>query len=69
MTLRDADRLRILHLTAPAPFGGLERVVATLARGHQARGHEVHVAAIIGPDEASHPFLRALDGGGARIWR
>jgi len=67
MSHRAPERLRILHLTAPAPFGGLERVVAALARGHQAGGHEVHVAAILAPDEQSHPFLRALDGSGARM--
>lgn len=59
--------LKILHLTAPAPFGGLERVVTALASGHQARGHEVHVAAIVEPHEADHPFLRAFDGTGVRM--
>lgn len=56
------DRLRILHLTAPARFGGLERVVTALARGHESMGHEVNVAAILAPQERDHPFLRALGG-------
>jgi glycosyltransferase involved in cell wall biosynthesis len=67
MSERKPDRLRILHLTAPAPFGGLERVVTALALGHQAAGHEVHVAAIVSPDEQDHPFLSALHGSGAKM--
>src|SRR5262249_22213881 len=58
------DRLRILHLTAPALFGGLERVVSALARGHHAGGHDVHVAAILGADERDHPFVRSFEGSG-----
>ena len=38
--------LVILHVTAPASVGGLERVVQGLASGHAARGHTVHVAAV-----------------------
>jgi glycosyltransferase involved in cell wall biosynthesis len=36
----------ILHVLAPAPAGGLERVVRALAAGQAARGHTVTVAAI-----------------------
>jgi glycosyltransferase involved in cell wall biosynthesis len=38
--------LVVLHVLAPAPFGGLERVVAALATGHGARGLDVHVAGV-----------------------
>ncbi len=54
-------RLTILHVTAPAAVGGLERVVQALAEGHQAGGHAVHVAVSIAPDEVgSHPFVKTL---------
>lgn len=52
--------MRILHVLAPAPFGGLERVVADLAAGLAARGHDVHVAAVVDGFEDGHPFLRGL---------
>ena len=35
----------VLHVVAPAAFGGLERVVSLLAGGQRRRGHQVHVAA------------------------
>ena len=50
--------LNVLHLLAPAPFGGLESVVRALAGGHRARGHRVAVAAIVRAEP--HPFLDAL---------
>ncbi|HET9986304.1 MAG TPA: glycosyltransferase, partial [Longimicrobiales bacterium] len=54
--------MRILHAFAPAPVGGLERVVAELAAGHRARGHEVHVVASVSPplDPALTRFLAEL---------
>lgn len=50
---------RVLHLLAPAPFGGLEQVVRTLARLQRddARIAEVRVATLGTPPE---PFARAL---------
>jgi glycosyltransferase involved in cell wall biosynthesis len=52
--------MRILHVLAPAPYGGLERVVTELTAGLAARGHDVHVAAAVEGDAAAHPFLRGL---------
>lgn len=49
--------MRIVHLLAPAAFGGLESVVRALASGQQARGHDVTVLATIDPGE--HPFCAA----------
>lgn len=49
--------LRILHVLAPAPVGGLESVVRALAVGHSARGHQVTIAAVT--DHDSSPFLAA----------
>ena len=59
-----AQGLRILHVAAPAVVGGLERVVEALAIGHSRRGHEVHVAAVLDPSEAEHPFLGRLRAAG-----
>jgi hypothetical protein len=56
--------MRIIHMSAPAPFGGLERVVQSLATEQARAGHEVHVAAALDPGETDHPVLRALDARG-----
>ena len=53
-------RLTVLHVTAPAPFGGLERVVEALAAGHRRSGHAVHVAMILDGPERDHPLAQAL---------
>jgi glycosyltransferase involved in cell wall biosynthesis len=62
--------LSVLHVLAPAAHGGLERVVGALAAGHAARGHPVHVAAVLsprdGPGEA-HPFVAALRQARVRV--
>lgn len=54
------DRLprRVLHVTAPARYGGLERVVTMLAVGQMRRGMDVRIAAVLSPaDQAAHPFV------------
>ncbi len=51
---------RVLHLLAPAPFGGLESVVQALATEQAKRGHDVHVAAILDAGTNDHPLLAAL---------
>lgn len=62
------DRLSILHVTAPARYGGLEQVVRALATGHRQRGHDVAVAAVLEPpDAASHPFVEALQRAGVEV--
>jgi glycosyltransferase involved in cell wall biosynthesis len=50
----------ILHVAAPGPVGGLERVVQMLAAGHRARGHTVAVAAILTHRPDGEPFLEPL---------
>ncbi len=55
---------RILHVLAPAPFGGLERVVEALAAEQSRAGDDVHVATILDEGAADHPVLRALAGRG-----
>lgn len=54
--------MRILHLLAPAPFGGLERVVQDLSRAQAESGHQVMTAAIGQTEADVRPFLAPLDG-------
>lgn len=60
--------LRILHVAAPAPAGGLEQVVRALAAGHRARGHDVAVAALLIEGQAPHPLVAALESDGVRVF-
>ena len=50
----------IMHITAPAAIGGLERVVHALSAGHAAQGLEVHLVAITDSPTHSEAFLAAL---------
>lgn len=59
--------LTVVHIVAPAPFGGLERVVRTLAAGQIEAGHRVHVLAVLSPDPAEHPFVASLRGAGVPV--
>jgi glycosyltransferase involved in cell wall biosynthesis len=55
----------LAHVTAPGEFGGLERVVAALAKGQRAGGHDVHVAVVLDPGRgADHPLVAELREGG-----
>ncbi|HEU5217620.1 MAG TPA: glycosyltransferase [Gemmatimonadales bacterium] len=53
---------RVLHLLAPAPFGGLERVVERLALAQAESGRPVGVAAILDAGAAEPAFLTRLRG-------
>ena len=59
--------MRILHLTAPAPFGGLERVVSGLARESVARGHEVVLQMTLSPGEGVPSWASALTAQGVTL--
>lgn len=64
----DADRpLTVVHAVAPAPFGGLETVLRSLAAGMDARGHATHIAAVNTPDSIPHPFVEALHSDGRSV--
>lgn len=55
----------VMHLLAPAPFGGLEEVVLGLAVGQMERGIRVRVVTVLDGDVSrDHPFVdRARDLG------
>lgn len=58
--------LSIVHLLAPARFGGLETVVSTLVAGQVATGDRVAVGLVLTPGEAAdHPMLETLEATGA----
>src|SRR5207248_1811925 len=57
----------ILHVVAPAEFGGLEEVVRALAGGLRERGHDAHVAAIVDARTGEHAFCRALTARGVPV--
>jgi len=59
--------VKILQVTAPAPVGGLERVVLGLTTGLQNAGHEPRVAAILDPGVTDHPLVRALEMAGVPV--
>ena len=58
-----ASPVTVLHVAAPAPFGGLETVLRSLVSGLTRRGHEMHVAAVITPGSTPHRFVEALPKG------
>ena len=57
-------QLSIVHITAPAPVGGLERVVQALAIGQHRAGHRVRVVGVVEPSEEPHPFFAPLRDAG-----
>jgi glycosyltransferase involved in cell wall biosynthesis len=75
--VQPASQRSILHVLAPAPAGGLERVVRALAVGQAARGHTVTVAAVLernqrrAADAAAeaydHPFVASFAGTGVLV--
>ncbi len=63
----DPRPLTLLHVAAPARVGGLERVVRSLCTGHRARGHRVHLLAVVDPGEADHPLVAPLAEAGVEV--
>ncbi len=57
----------VLHILAPADFGGLERVAEYLTVGLAERGHNVHVAAVLEPARAGPTFLESLRASGVVV--
>lgn len=48
-------------MLAPAPMGGLERVVQMLAVGQREAGHDVAVLGVVAPGPEPHPFFGPLE--------
>ncbi len=61
--LDERGDLRILQLTAPAEFGGLETVVGQLSAGLIKRGHAICVGCVLdeSASAAIHPLLQTLE--------
>lgn len=59
--------MRIAHVVAPAAFGGLESVVAGLARSQRARGHEVLLLALLDEGDVSPSWLGDVGSAGVRV--
>jgi glycosyltransferase involved in cell wall biosynthesis len=58
---------KVLHVLAPAPYGGLERVVHLLAGGQRARGDDVHVAALLDEGAKEPPLVAELRRDGVDV--
>ena len=67
MPLLSTRALTVLHVTAPASVGGLERVVESLACGHQRLGHRVSVAVVVVPGQAEPSLVATLRAGGVDV--
>lgn len=66
--MTSTDRLGVVYVTAPAPVGGLERVVQAQAIGMHRRGHTVRVVAVLdAAAPAEHPFLAPLGAAGVPV--
>jgi glycosyltransferase involved in cell wall biosynthesis len=61
--------LKLLHVTAPGAFGGLERVVEMLAIGTAAAGHDVTLVAILDEEAPSPAWLERLPANGVGVSR
>lgn len=59
--------MRILHLTAPSMFGGLERVVSGLASETSRRAHQVVVVMALSPGDERPPWARPLQDAGVVV--
>ncbi|MBC8165109.1 MAG: glycosyltransferase, partial [Bryobacteraceae bacterium] len=59
--------MKIFHLLAPAPFGGLERVVFALAAGQKASGHDVTVLSLLEADASEPSLIGELRGVGVQV--
>lgn len=56
--------MRVVHVVAPGPIGGLERVLQLLTQGQARAGADVHVALVLDPANADHPLVVSLAAGG-----
>lgn len=66
-TARTTATLHVVHVTAPAAFGGAERVLAGLLPALVARGVKVSCIAVLTPGSDEPPFLEGLRRAGVRV--
>jgi glycosyltransferase involved in cell wall biosynthesis len=59
--------MKLVHVLAPATFGGLERVVHALATGQQHRGHDVHAIMLLEPGTAEPLIATQLRRSGVPV--
>ena len=59
--------MQVVHILAPGPVGGLERVVTTLAAGQRASGSDVRVVAVLDEGVREPASLLALEDGGVPV--
>lgn len=59
----------VLHVLAPAPFGGLEAVVPGLTLGARGSAVEARVAAVIPRGQLDHAFLAPFRNAGVEVFR
>ncbi len=57
----------VLHIAAPAPVGGLERVVQSVAIRQHQRGTKVGVVCVVEPHHEDHPFPGPLREAGVPV--
>ncbi len=62
-----SGRFSVVHVVAPGTFGGLEGVLQALAKGHAARGHDVHVVAVLDRRVDEYPLIADLREGGVNV--
>lgn len=67
MTRAPKDSLHVVHITAPAPYGGLESVVEALSSGLVGRGLRSTVICVFDRELPDHPLARSLVAGGTRV--
>jgi glycosyltransferase involved in cell wall biosynthesis len=60
-------RLSVLHVLAPAEFGGLESVVRLMSAGQRRNGHDVSVGLILTHRDGARPWEAALRTAGVDV--
>ena len=65
--LTRSEPLSILHIAAPGPVGGLERVLQALPIGQRKRGHRVRVALVVRAAEERDGFVAPLLAAGVEV--
>ena len=63
------DNLKVIHVVAPATFGGLERVVLALVRGQAEKGVDVSVVTLLEAGVAEPPLVGELQAAGIEVIR